>query len=235
MADFDDTYDEDDEKPSLIKKIIIALVVLSVLAGLAYLLKGLFDTPERGERKITTIKLKDPPPPPPPPPPPKEKPKEVPKKIEKKIKQEAPKPKPVETPPQEQLKMEGAAGDGPSPFAAGQVTEEYKGGDVGTKKTIGGGKSKRHFAWYTGLIKSQIEAAIANDKSLSTDNFKVVVKIWLTANGGIKRYRLIGSTGNAERDAKVKQALDSMPAISEAPPSDMPQPVKLRVTARSFG
>ena len=49
-----------------------------------------------------------------------------------------PTPEPVEAPPQqaEQLKMEGAAGDGPSPFAAGSVANEYKGGDVGT--TVGG-------------------------------------------------------------------------------------------------
>jgi TonB family protein len=129
--------------------------------------------------------------------------------------------------------MEGAAGDGPSPFAAGTVSNEYKGGEVGTK--IGGGPSKYQFAWYTDLIKNKIEDAMAKDKVLANGAYKVVVKVWVASNGRIERYELVGSSGDSERDVLLKKALDEMPPLSDPPPGDMPQPVKLRVTARSVG
>ena len=95
--------------------------------------------------------------------------------------------------------------------------------------------NKYQFAWYTDLIKTQIENAMEKDKSLANGSYKVVVKVWVAASGRIERYELVGSSGDADKDALVKKALDEMPPLSEAPPGDMPQPVKLRVTARSVG
>jgi len=225
--------EDDEQEPSAksiwIRRVAISLVVAIVLGGLGYMLKGLFSGGSTGKKAVTTIKLL--PDTPPPPPPPKEPPKEQPKEV-KEVK-EVPQPKPEETPPAEVLKMEGAAGDGPSPFAAGTVSNEYKGGDVGTM--IGGGPSKYQFAWYTDLIKNKIEDAMAKDKVLANGAYKVVVKIWVAPNGRIERYELVGSSGDAERDVLLKKALDDMPPLSDAPPGDMPQPVKLRVTARSVG
>lgn len=226
--------EDDEQEPSAksiwIRRVAISLVVVIVLGGLGYMLKGLFSGGSTGKKAVTTIKLL-PDTPPPPPPPPKEPPKEQPKEV-KEVK-EVPQPKPEETPPAEVLKMEGAAGDGPSPFAAGNVSNEYKGGDVGTM--IGGGPSKYQFSWYTDLIKNKIEDAMAKDKVLANGAYKVVVKIWVAPNGRIERYELVGSSGDAERDVLLKKALDDMPPLSDAPPGDMPQPVKLRVTARSVG
>ena len=82
---------------------------------------------------------------------------------------------------------------------------------------------------------SRIEDAIEKDKSLAIGSYKVVVKVWVASSGRIQRYEVVGSSGDADKDALVKKALDQMPPLSEAPPSDMPQPVKLRVTARSVG
>jgi TonB family protein len=142
-------------------------------------------------------------------------------------------PKPVETPPAEVLKMEGAAGDGPSPFAAGAVNNEYKGGP--TADTIGGGPNKHQFDWYTGLIKEKIEDAISKDKDIATGSYKLIVKVWVAANGHIEKFELVSSTGDTAKDELVKKALDGMAPLSEAPPGDMPQPIKLKVTARSIG
>lgn len=231
-----DIYQDDSEQaPSAgavwLKRIAIVLIAVLVLGLLGYMVKGLFSGSTPGKKAITTIKLL-PDTPPPPPPPPKEPPKEQPKDQPKEVK-EVPQPKPEQTPPAEVLKMEGAAGDGPSPFAAGSVNNEYTGGDVGTK--IGGGVNKYQFAWYTDLIKNQIEDAMAKDKTLANGSYKVVVKVWVAASGRIQRYELVGSSGDAEKDALVRKALDGLPPLSESPPSDMPQPIKLRVTARSVG
>lgn len=226
--------DDDEKIPTAttvwLKRIAMILVAVVVLGLLGNMLKSLFSGGSSHKKAITTIKLL--PDTPPPPPPPKEPPKEQPKDQPKEVK-EIPQPKPEQTPPAEVLKMEGAAGDGPSPFAAGAVNNEYKGGDVGTK--IGGGPSKYQFAYYTGLMKSRIEDAMAKDKVLASGAYKVVVKVWVATNGHIQRYELVGSSGDPGRDALIKKALDEMPALPEGPPSDMPQPVKLRISARSVG
>jgi len=224
----------DEETPSQssvwLKRIAIILSALVVLGVIGYGLKKLMSGGDaHPKKKMTTIALKDLPPPPPPPPP-KEQPKEQPKDQPKEVKVEQPKPE--ETPPAEVLKMEGAAGDGPSPFAAGAVSGEYKGGETGT---IGGGINKHQFDWYTGQLKEKIEDAISKDKELATGSYKVIVKVWVASSGRIQKYELVSSTGDAEKDALVRKALDGMPALSEPPPGDMPQPVKLKVSARSIG
>ena len=212
------------------KRIAFVLVALLILGMLVYMVKSLMTGGETHKKAMTTVKLL-PDTPPPPPPPPKEPPKEQPKEV-KEVK-EIPQPKPDQAPPAEVLKMEGAAGDGPSPFAAGAVNNEYKGGDVGTK--IGGGPSKYQFAYYTGMIKTQIEQAIAKDKTLASGSYKLVVKVWVAGNGHIERFEIAGSSGNPVIDDLIKKTVNEMPPLSESPPTDMPQPVKLKVTARSVG
>ena len=107
------------------------------------------------------------------------------------------------------------------------VTDEYKGGT-----TIGG---KDKFAWFTGLLKGQIENALAKDKELAKGDYRLVVKVWIAQNGKIDRFELEGSSGNAEIDGLIKTALNTISSLSEPPPEQMPQPVKLRITSRSTG
>ncbi len=216
-----------------IKRIALIVVGLAILVGIGYGIKSLMSGGSTVKKQVTTIKLL-PDTPPPPPPPPKEPPKEQPKPdAPKEIKVEQP--KPVETPPAEQLKMEGAAGDGPSAFASGAVSNDYKGGDLKTGNTIGGGPNKYQFAWYTDLLKNQIEDAMSKDKTLASGAYKVILKVWVSSNGAIERFELASSSGKEDIDMLIKKQLEAMPKLSERPPGDMPQPVKLKVTARSVG
>ncbi|MFL9609290.1 energy transducer TonB [Methylobacillus sp. Pita2] len=207
-------------------------LVIMLLAVLGYGIYSLISS-KPGPKKppVTTIKIM-PDTPPPPPPPPKEPPKEQPKEEPKEIKVEQP--KPVEAPPEPQnLKMEGDAGDAPSAFGAGKVTNEYSGGDVGVK--IGGNKSLAAYAWYTGKIKASIEAAIAEQKELAKEQYKIVVELWLAKDGQVERIELVNGSGDQKKDELLRQALRSVKRIPEPPPEDMPQPVKLRITAKSMG
>ena len=227
----------DEEQPSQIsvwlKRIALILLGFLVLLAIGYGIKKLMSgNDSQPKKKMTTISLKDLPPPPPPPPP-KEQPKEQPKDQPKEVK-EVQQPKPVQAPPTEVLKMDGPAGDGPSVFAAGNPTGDYKGEDLGNK-TIGGGQNIHQFDWYAGLVKERVEDALTKDKALASGAYKVIVKVWVASTGRIQRYELVSSTGDDSIDGLIKKALEDMPALSEAPPSDMPQPVKLRVTARSVG
>lgn len=224
--------DEDDESLVRIwlKRIAIALVIIVVLASIGYGISTLMSGGSTMKKQVTTIKLIPDTPPPPPPPPPKEPPKEQPKPdAPKEMKVEQP--KPAEAPPAEQIKMEGPAGDGPSAFAAGTVNNDYKGGDVKTIGSDGGAK----FNWYAGIVKNQIETALEKDKKLAQGQYKLIVSVWLKKNGDIEKLEWAQSDANPEIEQAVKTALDNMPAMREAPPENMPQPIKLRITARKMG
>lgn len=227
--------DDDELTPTAtaiwLKRIAIIVITLLVLGALAYMMKSLFSGGSTHKKAITTIKLL-PDTPPPPPPPPKEPPKEQPKEQPKEVK-EIQQPKPEQTPPAEVLKMEGAAGDGPSPFAAGAVNSEYKGGDVGT--TIGGKKGMAAYAWYTSQVKAGIEESLAADKDLSTAQYRLVVFLWIGRDGHIERAELQASSNNVKTDESIKKVLMTKTAGLGPPPEDMPQPIKLRITSKNTG
>ena len=235
MAEFSNNNDDinvDDQTPSSAKVWLqragIALLVLLVLFAIGYGIKKLMSGGATHKKQVTTIKLLPDTPPPPPPPPPKEPPKEQPKEQPKEIKVEQP--KPAETPPAEQLKMEGAAGDGPSPFAAGTVNNEYKGGEVKTIGSDGGAK----FTWYASVVKNQIEDVLEKDKELSMAQYRLVVTVWLTQSGKIEKMEFSNVDASEDIQRAIRTTLENMPAMRDAPPQDMPQPIKLRIAAKKI-
>lgn len=230
--DLDDEREDDEVESQLgvwLKRIAMMLVAVLVLGGIGYGINSLMSGSAPSKKQVTTIKLIPDTPPPAPPPPPKEPPKEQLKEQPKEIKVEQP--KPAEAPPAEQLKMEGSAGDGPSAFAAGAVSNDYKGGEVKTIGSDGGAK----FNWYAGLLKNQIQDALEKDAKLKESQYKLIVSVWLKPSGDIERLEWSGSEAEPAIQQSVKAALDSMPAMREAPPEGMPQPIKLRITARKMG
>lgn len=216
-----------------ITRALIALLVVAVLGGIAYGIKKLFSGGTTQKKQITTVKLLPDTPPPPPPPPPKEPPKETPKEQPKEAPKE-PEPKPVEAPPAENLKMEGAAGDGPSPFQAGAVSNEYKGGDVTTGPKIGGKKNMAAFAWFTNKVDAQIKKALDAESGLNKIKYQVDVRVFLTAHGDIDHAELIDSSGDAEIDALIRKVLSRIPPLNESAPEDMPRKVVVRMASKNM-
>lgn len=215
------------------KRLLVALLVVAVLAGIGYGIKKLFSGGATQKKQITTVKLLPDTPPPPPPPPPKEPPKETPKEQPKEAPKE-PEPKPVEAPPAENLKMEGAAGDGPSPFQAGAVNNEYKGGDVTTGPKIGGKKNMAAFAWFTNKVDAQIKKALDAETALNKTKYQVDVRVFLNAGGEIDHAELIDSSGDAETDALIRKVLSRIPPLNEAAPEDMPRKVVVRMASKNM-
>jgi protein TonB len=106
------------------KGILIGLVVALLCVALGWSVYSAFAGKSSAARKPPKISLIPTAPPPPPPPPPKEEKRPEPPK-QQEIKTSAPpEQKPVSPAPTQDLKMEGAAGDGPSAFSAGRVTNE---------------------------------------------------------------------------------------------------------------
>jgi periplasmic protein TonB len=149
---------------------------------------------------------------PPPPPPPEEK-KPPPK--EEKVTQQAPAPKPEQIPAPQQLKMEGAAGEGPSAFASGEVKQDYIGGDIGNGS---------RYAAYISRVEQRVQQELMRRKVRASN---VRVFLWLNPDGSIQRYTVDG--GDADTERLVRAALDDISRLDEAPLADMPMPIGLRV------
>ena len=142
--------------------------------------------------------------PPPPPPPPPDKPKIEPKN---EIKQQIDKPK-LETPPApEPLKMAGEAGEGPSPFAAGEVKNEYIGGDTGS-----GGM----YAAYVGRVAQLIQDEITRRK-LKVGNAKLFLS--LDPDGAVQKMQVEG--GSASAEPQLRALFGDLGRLPQ-PPQGMP-------------
>jgi protein TonB len=197
----------------------IALGGLALLALLFWGLHSLSGGPAAPKRQTVKIALLPDVPPPPPPPPPKEE-----KQPEPKVEQ-----KPIDTPKQdkppepEQIKMEGPAGDAPSPFAGGVVKNDYIGGDIGSAMESAMAK----YAYYTNRLTEHIQDDLSRKKLHSGC---VRVYLWIEADGTIRRYKLSGSSGDPENDRKLETAIADLGHVREAPPADMPMPVGLQIS-----
>lgn len=192
--------------------LVVAILVFAGLllwAGLS-LSKG-----SRGPaRQVAKIALLPDTPPPPPPPPP-DKPRIEPKN---EIRRQMDKPK-TETPPEpQQLKMEGAAGEGPSPFAAGDVKNDYIGGDIGNGEL---------FANYAGRIAQFLQEELTRRK-VKVGSARVV--LWLSPDGGIQRYEIKGAPPPDEKEVRTFMA--EVHRVPDLPPQGMPMPFGLEISSR---
>jgi protein TonB len=205
--------------------LVVGLVVVAVLIGL--LIRELARPGDvKKKRAVQEISLLKPPPPPPPPkdPPP-------PPKVEAQEKIDVPKPdqapdKAADAPPPgPNLAVDAAGGAGGDSFG-------LVGRKGGSDLIGGGGGGGSRFGWYGALVKDRIQETVGKDKKLRDADFRVLVNVWINTSGAVTRAELVDSTGNAELDSALKAALRNMPPIREGAPGDMPQPIKLRITAR---
>jgi protein TonB len=199
-------------------------VVVALAVGIALLLKGLLASGEAKRKDVVhQVMLVKPPPPPPPPPKPPEKPPDM-KKEEVKIEQKpVEQPKAADAPPEG--KQLGVDADGTGP-GDGFGLVGVKGG----RDLLAGGGSKH--GYYAGLIQAHLQEALARNRKLREKEFRVVVSVWLKPDGAVQRTEVVGSSGRAETDELIKLAFAELAALREAPPSDLPQPVRVRVTNR---
>ncbi len=173
---------------------------------------------------IQQISLVQPPPPPPPPkieePPPEQ--------IEE-----------IETPEEpEPLADEAMDADEPMPGdELGLDADGTAGSDgfglkakKGGRGLIGGGD---RFKWYAGLLQKDVQSALAGVTEIRKGKYSAVVRIWVGDDGRIEDSEIVRGTGDAELDSELARVLASGVTISNAPPEDLPQPVKLRITSRA--
>jgi len=206
----------------------IAFSLLIVLG--VWFLKDNFHKPPQTKKVVQQITMIQPPPPPPPPPeikPPEPEIKE--EKIEEPIPDKEPEPAPEEAnePPAAELGLDanGTAGSDGFGLAA------RKGG-----RSILGGTPGSSILWYGGQIKRQVEDNLQNlltDTAAMKTGYSVIVNVWVGPDERITRGELAAGSGKADVDQAIRAALPKLRAsIGKAPPDNMPQPVKIRLTSR---
>jgi protein TonB len=220
------------------KRFIVPVVLALVLAGLGYLAYTQVGKGGSGGQKRQTVKIAVlPDTPPPPPPPPQDEKKPEPKPDENKP-QPQEQPKQVDTPPEpQQLKMEGAAGDGPSAFGSGTVNSEYKGGPIGNGSGAGGAVGERLAAMsYGNAAKRELNEFLNREPDVRrAGDYKVPIGLWLRADGSVERLELLTSSGNTDTDELLRKALARFRGFKNPPPPGMAWPMRLQLTNRLTG
>lgn len=219
------------------QRVVILLALIGLVAGLTMAVRKLINQPNAPKRQTAQIKLLPDTPPPPPPPPKEEAKKEAPKDNSKQLMQDQP--KLAEAPPADApIKMEGAAGDGPSAFAAGAVTQDYKSGapTVGSAASAGGDVVDRARArFYANTVRQLLRDEI--EKNLRPDAGDLVASfaVWVEGDGRILKHEVVPS-GDARRDADMAGALDGVARALRLPaPTGVPQPMRFRLNVRPQG
>jgi periplasmic protein TonB len=96
----------------------------------------------------------------------------------------------------------------------------------------GGGGGGSRFGWYAAQVQARIEEALRNNNRTRTASIPgVKVRIWADNTGRVTRAQLVGSTGDSAVDSAITNEVLTGLQLKEAPPSDMPMPIVLRVTA----
>ncbi len=189
------------------------LIILVVVVVVMLIRSFVSDSDEPVQRRVQQISLIQPPPPPPPPPevkPPEPRPQD----IKEEVKQEQPPPQTVQT-------NQPPPGIGGAGYGNGDTSFGGSGGWMGS------GSSR--FGYYLGGVQKGIHDELDRNKKLHKREYKVDVALWLDKSGAVSRIELLSSSGDKELDALMKSALSG--ARFDEPPSDMPQPIKLRISS----
>jgi periplasmic protein TonB len=220
----------------ILRGVLVALVGALLIAAIAIGLKALISKPDAPKRQVAKISLLPDTPPPPPPPPREEVKKEAPKEDKPVPQREQPKPQST-PPPDQQIKMEGAAGEGASPFSAGAVTKDYAGGPVTSGASAPASTADRaNERFYANtarqLLRDELERQLQGD---SGGQLTATFAVWVESDGRIRRAELEPS-GDSGRDGTVQAALDgAAKALRLPPPPPVAQPMRFRLTLRGQG
>lgn len=211
-----------------LKRLVLVLVGVLLLALGVYGVKSLKGDKSGKPRRPPAVTLLPDKPPPPPPPPKEVKPQEAPKENPKEVKVVQTTEAVPQAAPSEQLKMEGAAGEGGGPFSAGTVGREYVGGAVGTVGSVGGGGTGA----FASRLQRHFQDQLSRNRKLRGSDYRIVVRLWLRRDGSLERAELAGSTGSTSLDELLHDSLQQIPAMRETLPENLAMPIRIRITNR---
>lgn len=198
-----------------------ALVVVAVGVGVAWLIGSFLESePPKVKKVVQEITLIKPPPPPPkieePPPP----------EVEEEV--DVPEPEPLEDIPE--MADQPPMGDNLGLDADGSGAGDGFGliGRKGGRGLLDGDPNLA----YAARLQRAIEEVLLEHDQLRRRSFTAVAHIWVGQDGSVYRAELSRGTGRDQTDARLVDLITGIRAMAEAPPANMPQPIKLRISSR---
>lgn len=82
------------------------------------------------------------------------------------------------------------------------------------------------YAVYIGRIQQSLRMALCASPRTRPGHYRLALQLRFNAAGAVERFRLLGSTGNAARDAAVAHAVQALD-VGLPLPAAMPQPVSI--------
>jgi len=83
---------------------------------------------------------------------------------------------------------------------------------------------------FLGKVQAGVLAALCRQAKSRPGKFRTAMQFWIGTSGKIESPTLLSSAGSDERDAAIVEALTHVD-LNKAPPSDMPQPITMVLTA----
>lgn len=103
---------------------------------------------------------------------------------------------------------------------------------LGNDQAKDGATGRLGYAFYTSYLQQQLQNEIAKRDRLRKGSYRVVLKLWIDDRGRVDRFEIVDSSGSQEMDQAIELAMTELPRLSQPPPTDMPQPVRVRMTSR---
>jgi outer membrane biosynthesis protein TonB len=141
--------------------------------------------------------------------------------------------------PTQDEKKEAPKPDAPAPLGTG-ITGPGGGPDFGLGHGLGGGGGfgsgggggGSKYGWYASEVQTRIADALRNNPRTRSASMNIVIRIWPDSTGRITKVRIAGTTGDPSLDSTLQNDILTGLQLSDPPPSDMPMPIVMHVSAR---
>ncbi len=87
------------------------------------------------------------------------------------------------------------------------------------------------FKYYASDLSRRIEDALIEQDRVRGIAYSVEANIWVNSDGSVSRVELNGTTGDQREDSILIETIKGMRNSSKVPPSDMPQPIRMMISA----
>ncbi len=223
--------DDEDEDVGFIQRhpgLVLLAIVLVVGPAIFYAARKLSSGRQSPARQEEIVDILPPPPPPRPQPTPTPQQQPTPEPDQKIIEQpEVHDVKKIEPPKEKPAEVLGTSIHGPG---GGQ--------DLGLGSGLGEGNgygeqgaSGSKYGWYASEVQNRIADAVRGNQKTRTATMNVKIYIWSDSTGRITRARVSGG-GDQALDATLQNDILTGLQLTDPPPSDMPMPIVMRLTAQ---
>jgi protein TonB len=200
------------------------LAVGGVASGMMLVIQKFMDKPPQSKKFVQQISLIKPPPPPKIEKPPEPEVEEVKLEEPEEVAEDMPESMDDLPPMGDQL---GLDADGVAGLDAFGLL-----GKKGGRGLLEGTEGDREFNWYTTRIQDDIYNWLSDRDDIRKHRYSIIVKLWINKDGTIRDFKLVESSGDKKIDSQLSVAFSEMGHISERPPTNMPQPIKLQINSR---